>query len=217
MNWIKRPYSAVYLTIFTMVLALLCSVFLDHEWLLDFVDEGHFVESLTLIFYVIAIVFVIFYKLGTIKLSYRFSLVFILFAMMAREADLHKIFGMSMLKIKFWLTDAADLQSKFLSALIILAILYAIFYIILNNYKTWYNDLKQKYAYAISVLMFFIVLVVSKILDRSFNMINEITGWMAPRWMIAVQQPQEEYLECILPILIMIAVIQYIDKKYQQR
>lgn len=213
MNWINRQYSAVWLTLFTILLALLSSIFLDHEWLLDFVDEGHFVETLTLVFYAIAIVFVFCYKIGTTKLSYRFALAFVLFAMMAREADLHKIFGMSMLKIKFWLTNAAPLPSKLLAALIILSILIAIFYIILNNYKTWFQDLKSKQAYAISVLMFFIVLVVSKILDRSLNMINEITGWMAPRWMVAYQQPQEEYLECILPILIMIAVIQYIAKK----
>lgn len=213
MKWIKSQYSSVWLTIFTMLLALLSSIFLDHEWLLDFVDEDHFIENLTLVFYAIAIIFVFCYKIGSTKLSYRFALAFILFVMMAREADLHKIFGMSMLKIKFWLTNAADLQSKLLAALIILAILGAIFYIILNNYKTWYQDLKQKQPYAISILIFFAVLVVSKILDRSLNMINEITGWMAPRWMVAFQQPQEEYLECILPLLIMIAVVQYIEKK----
>lgn len=213
MQWIKKQYSSVWLTVFTILLALLSSIFLDHEWLLDFVDEDHFVENLTLVFYAIAIVFVFIYKLGSIKFSYRFALAFILFAMMAREADLHKIFGMSMLKIKFWLTNAANIQSKLLAALIILAILIAIFYIILNNYKTWLVDLKKREAYAISVFMFFAVLVVSKILDRSVNMINEITGWMAPRWVVAFQQPQEEYLECILPILIMIAVIQYVDKK----
>ncbi|WP_392563318.1 hypothetical protein RHO13_07435 [Orbus wheelerorum] len=213
MNIIKKQYSALWLTIITVLLALLSSIFLDHEWLLDFVDEDHFVENLTLVFYTIAIVFVLCYQFKAIKFSYRFSLAFVLFAMMAREADLHKVFGMSMLKIKFWLTNAANLQSKAMAAVIILVILFAIFYIILNNYKAWYQDLKQKEAYAISVFIFFVVLVVSKILDRSLNMINEITGWMAPRWMVAFQQPQEEYLECILPLLIMIAVVQYVAKK----
>lgn len=217
MNALKSQYSAIWLTIITILLALLSSIFLDHEWLLDFVDEDHFVENLTLVFYAIAAIFVMSYQLKWVKLSYRLALTFILLAMMAREADLHKVFGMSMLKIKFWLTDAADFSSKIMAAIIILAILSAIFYIILNNYKTWYSDLKQKQGYAISILMFFIVLVVSKILDRSLNMINEITGWMAPRWMVAYQQPQEEYLECILPLLIMIAFIQYIVKKQQQK
>lgn len=215
MNWIKNRYSAVWLSLFTSLLALISTMILDHEWLLDFVEEGHFVENLTLVFYIIAIIFVIFYQISKIKLTYRFAIAFILFAMLAREADLHKIFGMSMLKIKFWLTDAAPIYSKFLAAIILLCILSAIFYIIINNYKKWYFDLKQKQPYAISIFTFFVVLVISKILDRSLGMIREITGWVAPRWLEALQQPQEEYLECILPIIIMIAVFQYIDHKSQ--
>lgn len=209
MNILTYRYFVLIIVLITCLLALFSSLVLDYEFLFQFVDEGEFIESLTLIFYFIAAIFVLFYPKSTIQLTSRIAIAILMIAMLAREADLHKVFGMSMLKIKFWITSESTVIHKFLAVLILLFLIYAIYILIRNGVKSWLADFKNNQNYAITIFIFFVVLIVSKIIDRSVNMIYEMTSWIAPTWVIAIQLPLEEYLECLLPILIIIAIVQY--------
>lgn len=211
MNLLSHRYFSLSITLLTSLLALLSSFLLDYDVLFRFVDEGGFIETLTLLFYLVAALFALCYPLKIIRLPSRIAIAILMLAMLAREADLHKIFGMSMLKIKFWLTDQSTVSHKILAALILLFLIFALYTLIRHSAKRWLSDLKQGQNYAVTLFIFFIVLIVSKLIDRSVNMVYEITGWMAPTWLIAIQLPQEEYLECLLPLLIIVAIIQYVN------
>lgn len=214
MNVITHRYFSLAITLLTCLLALCSSLMLNYDFLFRFVDEGGFVETLTLVFYAIAALFALIYPHTTIKLTSRIAITILMLAMLAREADLHKIFGMSMLKIKFWLTTESTITDKTFAALILLFIAFALYTLIRHSVRSCLIGLKQGKQYLITLAIFFIVLVVSKIIDRSVNMIYEMTGWQAPTWIIALQLPQEEYLECLLPLLIIVAIAQFDhDKK----
>lgn len=209
MNIITHRYFSLVATLFICLLALLSSLLLSYDFLFRFVDEGGFIETLTLFFYFIAALFVLFYPRTTIALTSRVATAILIMAMLAREADLHKVLGMSMLKISFWLTNKSSITDKMLAAIILLVLLFSLYTLVRRAGKTWLVDLRQGRTYAITLGIFFTVLVISKMIDRSVNMIYEMTGWMAPTWLIAIQLPQEEYLECLLPLLIIITIIQY--------
>lgn len=213
MTLITHRYFSLCLILLACCLALLSSVLLDYDFLLRFVDEGGFIETLTLFFYAIAAVFALCYGRKTIRLTSRVAIAILMIAMLAREADLHKVFGMSMLKIKFWLTTESTFTAKLAAILIILFLAFALYILIRNAGKQWLSDSKHGLAYAITLWLFLAVLVISKIIDRSVNMIDEMTNWMAPTWVVAIQLPQEEYLECLLPLLIIVAIIQYNHNK----
>ncbi|WP_392552285.1 hypothetical protein RHO14_12710 [Orbus wheelerorum] len=213
MNLINQRYFSLLITLLTCLLALLSSLALDYDFLFRFVDEGGFIETLTLAFYLIAALFVLCYPRTTIKLTSRIAIAILMLAMLAREADLHKVFGMSMLKIKFWLTAESTISDKFCAALILIFLIFSLYTLIRHSTKNYLIDLKHGQYYAVTILIFFIVLIVSKIIDRSVNMIYEMTSWLAPTWVIALQLPQEEYLECLLPLLIIIAIMQYDHSK----
>lgn len=217
MNLITHRYFSLAITLFTCALALLSSFILNYDFLFQFVDEGGFIETLTLVFYFIAAVFALFYPCTTIKLTSRLATAILMLAMLAREADLHKILGMSMLKIKFWLTNESTISDKIIAAIILLFLAVSLYILVRRAGKTWLIDLKQGKNYAITLFIFFAVLVISKIIDRSVNMIYEITNWLAPTWVIAIQLPQEEYLECLLPLLIMVVIVQFDNNKKLHR
>lgn len=213
MNLINHRYFSLAITLITCVLALLSSLTLNYDFLFQFVDEGGFIETLTVVFYFIAALFALFYPQKTIRLDSRIAIAILMLAMLAREADLHKILGMSMLKIKFWLTGESSISDKILAAIILLFLAFSLYILIRRSAKTWLLDLKLGKTYAVTLFIFFAVLVISKIIDRSVNMIYEITNWMAPIWVVAIQLPQEEYLECLLPLLIIVAITQYDNSK----
>lgn len=71
--------------------------------LIHLVEEGQFIESLTLYFYAIVLIIFIVFPFVAIRKLTQWSIILVLFTMMAREADLHKsINGMSILKLRFW-------------------------------------------------------------------------------------------------------------------
>jgi len=160
MSLITHRYFSLAITLLTCLLALLSSFILDYDFLFCLVDEDGFIETLTLVFYFITALFALFYPRTTIKLTSRIAIAILMLAMLAREADLHKVFGMSMLKIKFWLTSESTITDKFCAALILLFFAFALYTLIRHSAKNCLADLKKGKCYAVTILVFFMVLIV---------------------------------------------------------
>ena len=50
-------------------------------------------------------------------------------------------------------------------------------------------------------------------IDRSLNALTELYRMHFPDWLVAFQVSQEEFLECLLPILIIVACWQYMQHR----
>ena len=207
------PFVSVYMTLLTSLAALVCWWVLPPVDMLEFVSENGMVESLTVICYVIAIVVVIF--AGTqMKGSTKCAVVIMLAYMCMREMDLHKsVSSTSILKSRFWLGNHIPVTDKLLAILILLPLLWMLFYFIRHCAGAFFRELSNKEGHAITILMFFVVLGASKCIDRSLNALTELYRMHFPDWLVAFQVSQEEFLECLLPILIIVACWQYMQHR----
>ena len=207
------PWISVYMALLTSLAALVCWWILPPVDMLEFVSENGMIETMTLVFYVVAIVVVIF--AGTqMKGSTKCAVVIMLAYMCMREMDLHKsVSSESILKSRFWLGSHIPVTDKLLAILILLPVLWMLFYFIRHCAGTFFRELFNKEGHAITILVFFVVLGVSKCIDRSLNVLTELYKMHFSDWLVALQVSQEEFLECLLPILIIVACWQYMQHR----
>ena len=60
-----------------------------------------------------------------------------------------------------------------------------------------------------SVLTFFVVLAVSKSIDRMVSVLTDFSCMYFPDWVLVLRTSQEEFLEFLLPVLVLVAFLQY--------
>lgn len=211
MRLLRSPYLSVWLAVAVSLGAF--SVWLAYPADVVFVwmEEGGPVETLTEWIYMAAIIIILFFGASILERKKLVAILLVLAYMLARERDLNKaeIFPMSMLKIKFWLSGGVPVTDKLTAAVILLPAAWAGLYLLFTYWTPVVADIRKRLPYAISVLMVIVVTVVSKILDRSLNMLTEIFGWTFPDWLHALEISQEETLECLIPFLFIVALFQY--------
>lgn len=205
----RHAFVSVWLSLLASFTALLCWIVLPVADMLAFVEEGGVVETLTLVAYVIAIIGVVLYG-KAVRLSTRSALVVVLVYMFMREADWHKsISTQSILKSKFWLGSQIPVTDKLLAVVILLPIFCALLWLVLKRTKNFFWGLFDRQAWAISVFCFLALLCISKSIDRSLSVLAEMLYTRFPGWLIALQVSQEEFMEFMLPVLVLVAVLQY--------
>lgn len=211
MKLLKSPYLTGCFAILTSLSAFFCWLILDYEYMVDyFVEENGPIENLTLVAYVVSLAAILYYGRNILFVRTRLALTILLTYMFMREADMHKwLNGLSILKIKFWLSGEIPLIDKFWAVVILLPVLWMLYYFVKNYARQVWTDFWRRESYAVGIFVFLAVLVISKICDRSLNMMTEMWGWQFEIWLKALVTAQEEFLECILPLLVMISVLQY--------
>ena len=206
----KFSWLTVCIAVFASVSALVSCFFMPSESMIHFLRENGPVENLTLVFYVVAIAFILYSGRSFLTVRTRVAVTVLLAYMFMREASLHKsVSTMSILKSKFWLGSQIPWTDKLLAIAILAPVLWALFYFVEKYIRQWWSDLRRKDGYAVGVFVFLAVLVISKIFDRSLNMMHEMWGWHFDSWVEAMVTGQEEYLECILPLLVLVSFYQY--------
>jgi hypothetical protein len=186
----------------TCLLALLTWLTQPAQTVITLMAEGGPIENATVAAYAIAIAGLWLLRSSDVLTRLASSWVLLMFA--AREMDLHKtLFGMSMLKSRFYLAGAALPRIEALAILLPLAI--AVLYLLRKHTTALWQQLRQRQAVAVSIGCFLLALFVSKAIDRSLNMVFEISGVTSPVWLQALQLSLEETLELLLPVLALVA------------
>lgn len=208
-----HPLFGAGLAVFVSVFALILFCLVPADTLIHLMEEGQLVETLTLYAYVIALLYFIFRPNLYIAFLTRCSIILALFAMMAREADLHKyIAHMSMLKLRFWTGDL-PLVDKLEAFVIILPISVACIYLLVKHAKNVLAEARSQQDYAITTVVLVVLIPLTNIADRSLGILKETFGWHAQNWLIALQTSQEEMLEMSLPLLALVAALQFRHSK----
>ena len=206
---LHRSYFSLKFALFISTFALMLWVVMPTEALIHLAEEGQLIESLTLYFYAAVLIMLMFIPLPGVKLTTRWSVIFVLFAMMAREADLHKaVDDMSMLKLRFW-TGALPWQDKLLALAVLLPVVLACLNLLWRHSRKIWHAAKAHKAHAVTILAFISLIILTSMLDRSLGVVKETFGWHGPKWLVALQTSQEELLEMALPLLALVAVLQY--------
>jgi hypothetical protein len=130
------------------------------------------------------------------------SLTIVLLGMGARELEWHKAWTRSnMLKPRFYLGPSRP-GAKLLALIVVVLVVAAGVYLLQRHVRGFWLGLRRREPLAITAATFFVVLVVSRIADKS-----HLGHPLSP--IVAGTVIVEEMLELVLPLLVLLGAFQY--------
>lgn len=128
----------------------------------------------------------------------------------AREADLHKAFTeMSVLKTSYYLKSAAPPAEKLVAALVALPALFLALYVLASGARLIRRTRAWRFDWGRTVLLAVGLLVASKLLDRFEAVAADWFGLQVALLSHRFIAAFEEGVECLLPLLFIIVLLQY--------
>ena len=137
------------------------------------------------------------------------SLSVVMAAFCMRELDWHKAFtGTSVLRLS-WYAGPAPLQAKLTAALLLLAIIAALMWLLLRHARALWPAWRRREAVAVTVIVFLATLVVAKTLDRSVGLLVDDLHVTVPLYWKALRTAFEEWFELALSMLLLLGLFQH--------
>jgi hypothetical protein len=208
------PLDSPYLALVAPAIALLCALglwwTLDPEHVKALLKEGGRVERPTeLLYFALAAAMWLWRRPDDDGLGWAaLSVLFVAFG--AREMDLHRAWtGGSMLKLSFYLRDGAPLLQKAVSAAVVLLVAGAALLLLRRHARRVVSGIARGEAVPITVAIFIATMVVSKVFDRSVNILAEDYGIATPLSINALVAAVEEISELSLPFVAAIGFFQH--------
>lgn len=204
----------------TLPAPLLAALFALSLWLtlaapqvMQVMREGGPIEGMTEILYFVLAAALWLSPRAPGELRTTLALSVMLAAAGAREMDLHKYWtGTSVLKVSFYLRDA-PLHQKIIALVILALIAAAAIHLLRQHGKALWQRLKAREPVACSIALFFITMAISKVLDRSINVLAEDFGIASSASVLALVSALEETVELALPVMAGLARWQYLRLK----
>ncbi|MBK1614262.1 hypothetical protein CKO44_12370 [Rubrivivax gelatinosus] len=127
----------------------------------------------------------------------------------AREMDWHKAFtGKSVLKVSYYLGDA-PWQTRLFAFLAVAAVALAVLTLLLRQARPLLQLWQRRDPVATSVVIFIVTMVITKLLDRSLNLLVEEAGIVFPPAVGLLVGSLEETIELSLPLIALVAWAQF--------
>ena len=210
----RSALSSPWLTLPAPLLAALFAVLLwlsmDPPQVMHVMREGGPIEGMTEILYFSAL-WLSPRAAGEWRTTLALSVM--LAAAGAREMDLHKHWtGTSVLKVSFYLRDA-PLHQKIVAFVILALIAAAAIDLLRRHGQALWQRLKAREPVACSIALFFVTMAISKVLDRSINVLAEDFGIASSASVLALVSALEETVELALPVMAGLARWQYLRLK----
>lgn len=207
--WIQSRWLALYPLLAALFFSVGVWALLDATQRQHLMSEGGPIEQASwLLWLVMALAFALLAKPGD-RVSTRLALVVMMVAFAAREADLHKeITGKSVLKLSFYF-QAFPLHQKLIAAVAVVAVLAAAGLLIKRYGTKVWQGARGGDIVCTTVLIFLFSMVVSKILDRSVNVLLEDYGIAMPTRIGQLIGTTEETMEAMLPLVAAIGLLQH--------
>ncbi|ANF82200.1 hypothetical protein A3K93_08320 [Acinetobacter sp. NCu2D-2] len=136
----------------------------------------------------------------------------VLFAL--REWDMHKqLFGVSFIKTRFYTDPNIAISYKVVGGLILLVIAYLAIYLLVQYFKALRVHTKEVNSAFRYLNLAFVLLVLSKILDRASSQMIELFHYHLPMQTQLIIRALEESTEMLLPAIFIIALMMYSVRK----
>lgn len=133
----------------------------------------------------------------------------VMLAFCARELDLHRTFtGSSVLRLS-WYAGPASPGAKALAAGVVLVVVAALAWLVLRHAGDVMSGWRRRRPAAVTILVFIVVLVAAKTLDRSVSILIEDIGVdVSLKWK-ALRTALEEWFELGLSMLVGLWLLQH--------
>jgi len=205
-RWL-RPRMAPEIVLGAALAALLTALLLPTDAVFAIMSEGAGVESATVVFYLIAAAAVALLRPPSINRGVAIMLTIVLLAFAARELDLHKSFtGMSMLRVSFYL-DGGPLLPKVACLAVLLPVAASMLGLAARTHDVL-RGVRRGEPAAWTALTFVVALILTKVADRSINILSDDFAVQAPRYVAAAVLSLEEVVEMCLPVLAALGWVQ---------
>ncbi len=202
----NKCWSSNYINI--LLLALLPIYIIVHAYLLPAAISGAgiadagYISIITLTFVgcaILSLLILIFNtELDTHKLTAA-AAAYVLLIYLLREADVHRLFTLEhVTRWKFYLMQEVPLWQKLFAAAVFILLTACILYLLIKYVRSLWNKLRKSEPWALALLLWFVVLVISQLCDRSG--LNETH----------IGRVIEECSECWAAIYLFLSVIQII-------
>lgn len=208
----NRYFSAAILAT-AIVFALSCWLLLSAVQLEAFFSEmGPIERASPPLYFVGGIGMWLFRRRGD-NLCIWLALSCVIVAFGAREMDLHKsLTGFSVLKLSYYF-HSVPWWHKALAACAVLPVLGSMGYLLVVAVRSMPRALRRGDSSAMTVLVFVSTLVISKVLDRSVNVLSEDFGLSVSEALRTCALALEETLELSLPVLFMVGLLQWREER----
>ena len=212
-TWIQSRWVALYPLLVALFFAGCVWAMLDATQRQHLMSErGPIEQASWMLWLVMAFAFALFAKPGD-RVSTRVALVVMMAAFSAREADLHKeVTGKSVLKLSFYLQDF-PLHQKLIAGVVVVAVLVAAGLLIKRYGKQIWRGARSGDVVCTTVLIFLFSMVISKVLDRSVNVLLEDYGIALPTQIGQLIGTTEESVEAVLPLVAAIGLLQHLRRR----
>jgi hypothetical protein len=202
--WWLRPQTAPGIALIVAVVAILLGLMLPVDQVAALMSEHGPVESATVAFYALAALLVALFPWRRLQRRHQLMLVILLGAFGARELDLHKsLTGSSMLRFSFYLSDA-PLSHRVGSALVLIPVVISLLGLARQALPLLASVRRLEPA-AVTVATFILTMLVSKVADRSINILAEDFTVVFAAATGAAVLSLEEVMEMCLPLLACLA------------
>jgi hypothetical protein len=128
----------------------------------------------------------------------------------AREMDLHlSLTGTSILRLSYYLQGPFSAE-KAAALGTVMTFLVCVGYLWRRNAASFWRNVRSGEALALSAFAFFLTAIGAKILDRAVNVLRQDFGIDVPAATAALVLSLEETLELALPLIVVVAAVQYL-------
>lgn len=210
---LSTPWLSLPLPLLAALFATVLWVLLPPDQVMVVMREGGPIEGLTekMYFLLAAALWLSPRQPGEWKVT--LALTILLAAAGARELDWHKAFtGFSVLKVSFYLHDR-PLMTKLIAFSIVGTVIAAAIYLLRRYALALWQRFWRMEPVAWSIAIFFTTMVISKVLDRSINILDQDFGIPASASVLALVSALEETVEMALPMIAAVARWQYLKLK----
>jgi hypothetical protein len=205
---LASPFLPLSLVLLGVVGAVALWVALPPEQVMRVIAEDGPIELPTAVLYLLLVVALLLPPSVDLRLRLALAVSFATFA--AREFDLHKHWTeKSVLKVSFYLGDA-PLHQKLVAASVLALIAVSVLYLLRRHALATWRAFRAGHPVAVTIAWFMATIVVSKVLDRSVNLLIEDAGVPVGASMHALVSAVEEVSELVLPLLGGLALLQHV-------
>lgn len=209
MQLLVRPFSAAWVVALALAGGGLAWIFLPVPVVLRWMKEGGPVEVGTLVLYLVLLACLCAFARRLPRGVWLASVVLTL-GLAARELDLHKYFtdGMSVMKVSYFLGPSPSSDKLWALGWLAMPLGGALF-LAVRLARPWMEGLRRRRPVAVTAATALVGVAGSKLADRSLNVLNDWLGLLPTHSHRALQLVVEEPLELCIPLLAVLALLQY--------
>jgi hypothetical protein len=206
---LRSPWTALAVVAACALAALLTWLLLPAAEVEQLMDETGPVERVTAASYALCAVAAWLLRLRSDDWRSTLALSVLMAGFCMRELDWHKAFtGTSVLRLS-WYGGTASPLAKLVAAAVVLSVAAALAWLVLRHGRALWAGWRRREAVAVTVMVFVVMLVLAKTLDRSVGLLVDDLGVAVPLHWKALRTVFEEWFELALSALLLLGLVQH--------